>query len=69
MHATTALFLGTMAEVRIDLGDRSYPILIGEGLLSQAASWAPVANRRASALVVTNETVAPLYAQVRWSRR
>ena len=63
MHATTAPLSRTMAEVRIDLGDRSYPILIGEGLLSQAASWAPVANRRAGALVVTNETVAPLYAQ------
>ncbi len=50
------------AEVRIDLGDRSYPILIGDGLLAQATSWAAVGDRRARALIVTNETVAPLYA-------
>lgn len=47
--------------VPIDLGERSYDILIGSGLLSDDASWAglPVA---ASALIVTNSTVGPLYA-------
>ena len=34
-------------EVRIDLGDRSYPILIGGELLADPATWAPQANRRA----------------------
>jgi 3-dehydroquinate synthase len=48
--------------VRIALGDRSYEILIGSGLLGQAASWdgLPAA---AAALIVSNTTVAPLYAQ------
>ena len=48
-------------QVRIALGDRSYDILIAPGLLSEAAAWdgLPAA---AAALVVTNATVAPLYA-------
>ena len=48
--------------VPIALGDRSYPILIGAGLLADPATWAPQANRRAVALLVTNTTVEPLYA-------
>lgn len=48
--------------VEIELGDRSYPILIGDGLLDDTAvhDGLPVA---ASALIVSNTTVAPLYAQ------
>ncbi|MDP3203898.1 MAG: iron-containing alcohol dehydrogenase, partial [Hydrogenophaga sp.] len=48
--------------VCIDLGDRSYGIDIGSGLLDAAESYAhlPAAH---SAMIVTNETVAPLYAQ------
>jgi 3-dehydroquinate synthase len=47
-------------QVDIALGDRSYPILIGPGLLGDAAVWngLPAA---ASALVVTNSVVEPLY--------
>ena len=48
-------------QVHIDLGDRSYPILIGSDLLADAATWAPLASPRATALIVTNQTVAPLY--------
>ena len=48
--------------VQIDLGDRSYPILIGGELLSDPATWAPQADRRAVALIVTNVTVDKLYA-------
>src|SRR5471032_379354 len=48
--------------VQIDLGDRSYPILIGGELLSDPATWAPQANRKAAALIVTNVTVDKLYA-------
>ena len=48
-------------QVRIELGDRSYPILIGEGLIPQITGMAlPKAH---AALVVTNTTVGPLYAQ------
>jgi 3-dehydroquinate synthase len=50
-------------EVQIALGDRSYPILIGDGLLSNPATWAPQANRKAAALVVTNVTIDKLYAR------
>ncbi|MET0382828.1 MAG: 3-dehydroquinate synthase [Burkholderiaceae bacterium] len=49
-------------EVRIDLGERGYPILIGDGLFARPESWAGVGDPRAAALIVTNETVAPLYA-------
>jgi len=48
--------------VHIDLGDRSYPILIAPDLLDHSATFAelPAAT---SALIVSNTTVAPLYAQ------
>ena len=61
---TTDFDLPTAAplQVQIDLGERSYPILIGADLLAEAATWAPVANKRAGALIVTNTVVAPLYA-------
>jgi len=47
--------------VRIDLGERSYDILIGPGLLSQPSAWQQLPKARAAA-IVTNETVAPMYA-------
>lgn len=50
-------------DVRIDLGDRSYPILISDGLLDLSQTWAAEASPRAIALIVTNETVGPLYAE------
>ncbi|WP_295549809.1 3-dehydroquinate synthase [uncultured Pseudacidovorax sp.] len=49
-------------QVRIDLGERSYPILIGAGLLAEASTYAAVPAASA-AVIVTNTTVAPLYAQ------
>ncbi len=52
-----------MSSVRVELGSRSYDILIGGGLLRDPASFAAVARPRASALIVSNTTVAPLYAQ------
>lgn len=48
-------------QVRIALGDRSYDILIGPGLLAQPAAWAGL-PRAAAALIVTNTTVASLYS-------
>src|SRR5574337_717862 len=47
--------------VAIDLGARSYDILIGAGLIDDAASWRGL-PASADALVVSNTTVAPLYA-------
>jgi 3-dehydroquinate synthase len=48
--------------VHIALGDRSYDIAIGSGLLGTPSAWAglPAAS---AALVVTNSTIAPLYLQ------
>ena len=46
--------------VAIDLGDRSYDIRIGHGLLSDPLSFESLPSSTA-AMVVTNETVAPLY--------
>ncbi len=46
--------------VNVDLGTRSYPIVIGENLLADAALLAKhVPGRRVA--IVSNETVAPLY--------
>ena len=51
---------GATERVDIALGERSYPILIGAGLLEDPANWATVPTAT-SALIVTNTTVAPLY--------
>ena len=48
--------------VDIQLGDRSYPILIGAGLLDDPLSFAAT-PAAATALIVSNTTVAPLYAK------
>ncbi len=48
--------------VPIHLGERSYDILIGKHLLDDPSSW-DAAPASPDALVVTNTTVAPLYAQ------
>ncbi|MEN9329680.1 MAG: 3-dehydroquinate synthase [Pseudomonadota bacterium] len=48
-------------EVQIALGERSYPILIGAGLLSQASAWQGL-PKASTALIVTNDAVGPLYA-------
>lgn len=47
-------------QVQIALGERSYNILIGSGLLAQAESYAGL-PRASQALIVSNRTVAPLY--------
>ena len=48
------------AQVHIDLGDRSYDIAIATGLLDQSSTWQGL-PKAAAALIVTNDTVAPLY--------
>jgi 3-dehydroquinate synthase len=48
--------------VPIELGERSYPIVIGSSLLGEPATWLAL-PASAQALIVTNTTVAPLYAQ------
>lgn len=48
--------------VQIDLAERSYPIHIGQDLLDQDTIFQDL-PKASSVLVVTNTTVAPLYAQ------
>jgi 3-dehydroquinate synthase len=48
--------------VRIDLGERSYPIAIAAGLIDKPDTWAGL-PRASAALIVTNTQVGPLYAQ------
>ncbi|MDH5425833.1 MAG: 3-dehydroquinate synthase [Gammaproteobacteria bacterium] len=49
-----------MITLNVDLGERSYPIYIGTDLLNQADLLTQHISGN-SALIVTNETVAPLY--------
>jgi len=51
-----------MQTLTVDLGERSYPIHIGQGLLADNALLTPHIRGR-QVLVVSNETVAPLYLE------
>jgi shikimate kinase / 3-dehydroquinate synthase len=48
--------------LEVSLGDRSYPILIGQGLLDDPAVLGQTVSAR-QVLIVTNEIVAPLYLE------
>jgi len=48
--------------LRVELGDRGYPIFIGQDLMGQAELVAPYVKGR-QVLIVTNTTVAPLYLE------
>ncbi|WP_370292220.1 3-dehydroquinate synthase [Thalassolituus sp.] len=49
-----------MQTLKVDLGERSYPIYIGSGLLSDPDLYRPHIHGR-QVLIVTNDTVAPIY--------
>ena len=49
-------------QLEVDLGDRSYPIYIGTGLVGQADLIGQHIHGQ-SALIVTNSTIAPLYLE------
>ncbi len=51
-----------MITVTVDLKERSYPILIGSGLLNQPGLLDPFLDGR-DVLIVTNESIAPLYLE------
>ncbi len=51
-----------MNTLRVELGERSYPIYIGSGLLRNAELVRPHLSG-GQVLIVTNETVAPLYLE------
>lgn len=51
-----------MKTLQVDLGDRSYPIYIGTNLIDQPHLFG-ACEKATSIYIVTNTTVAPLYAQ------
>lgn len=60
-NSTTEKFIvEKIRKLTVDLGKRSYPILIGEGLLQTPNLFTPYVHGN-QVLVVTNETIAPLY--------
>jgi len=52
-----------MQTVKVDLADRSYTVTIGSGILGTQHSAFDIGNS-SSALIVSNETVAPLYLEL-----
>ena len=51
-----------MKTLTVDLGERSYPIFIGQNLLLDPSLVAPYVKGQ-QVMIVTNETVAPLYLE------
>ena len=51
-----------MKTLKVDLGSRSYPIYIGANLIEQSALFKDC-EKATSIYIVTNTTVAPLYAE------
>jgi 3-dehydroquinate synthase len=60
--AAASRFVAPLHRLAIDFGERGYSIDIGPGLIEGAAAWADVPSS-AQALIVTNTTVGPLYAE------
>jgi 3-dehydroquinate synthase len=52
----------TVSKVHIAMGERSYDIVIGSGLLGDPATYAALPNAN-TGMIVTNTVVAPLYAK------
>lgn len=48
-----------MQELKVDLGDRSYPIYVGDHLFQKVDIAGAVRGKQV--MIVTNETIAPLY--------
>ena len=51
-----------MKTLNVSLGERSYPIFIGPGLINQAELFKPFISNKC-VFVVTNTTVGPLYSK------
>jgi len=51
-----------MDKLIVDLGERSYPILIGEGLLERSELFSGAITGK-KVMIVTNDVVAPIYLQ------
>ena len=51
-----------MHQLVVDLGDRSYPIFIGQDIITDSQLWTQYI-RAGQVMIVSNETVAPLYLE------
>ncbi|WP_350979001.1 3-dehydroquinate synthase [Shewanella sp. AC34-MNA-CIBAN-0136] len=51
-----------MQQIQVQLGDRSYPIYIGQDLMNDSGLFARYLTNK-KALIVSNDTIAPLYLQ------
>ncbi|GAL05858.1 3-dehydroquinate synthase [Photobacterium aphoticum] len=51
-----------MERITVDLGERSYPISIGAELFTNPALFSPAMSASQRVVVISNDTVAPLYA-------
>ena len=47
--------------IRVELGERSYDVVVGSGLLAQSGSFASPFLKRPRCAIVTDETVASLH--------
>ena len=52
-----------MKTLTVNLGDRSYPIYVGAGILARAGEFLQAAGLRGKVAVVSNSTVAKLYIE------
>lgn len=52
-----------MERIKVNLGDRSYPISIGAELFNNPALFSSAIESGQRVVVISNETVAPLYAE------
>ena len=51
----------TIETLRVELGERSYDIIVGADLIAQAARWIAPVLKRPRVVIVTDENVAPIY--------
>ena len=56
--------MSTHETVRVDLGERSYDVLVGEGLLAEAGKYISPVLKQDRVFVVTDEHVAPLHLEI-----
>ncbi len=51
-----------MSKIAVNLGERTYPIHVGQGLIDKPELFQPFINGD-KAVIISNETIAPLYAE------
>jgi len=59
MTQRSSIYDKASSPIIVDLGDRSYPIYIGQGQLFKVDFGRYIKGKKA--LIVTNETIAPIY--------